>query len=126
MPVRFNHTILPARDASLTAHTTAELLGLPAPRQAGVFWIVDLEDEASIDYIEAGEGGAYGQHIAFLVDDATFDAVWQKLRERGLKFWADPFMQHPGEINHHHGGRGVYFDDVDGNHLECITAPYGR
>jgi catechol 2,3-dioxygenase-like lactoylglutathione lyase family enzyme len=30
-----------------------------------------------------------------------------------------------GEINHHDGGRGVYFEDPDGHLLEVITRPYG-
>jgi hypothetical protein len=30
-----------------------------------------------------------------------------------------------GEINHNHGGRGVYFDDPSGRHFELITKPYG-
>ena len=31
----------------------------------------------------------------------------------------------PGQINHHWGGRGVYFEDPDGHFLELITKPYG-
>ena len=31
----------------------------------------------------------------------------------------------PGEINHHDGGRGVYFEDLNGHLLEIITRPYG-
>jgi hypothetical protein len=31
----------------------------------------------------------------------------------------------PGEINHHFGGRGVYFFDPDEHLLELITRPYG-
>ena len=31
----------------------------------------------------------------------------------------------PGEINHLHGGRGVYFDDPDGHVMEIITHSYG-
>ena len=29
-----------------------------------------------------------------------------------------------GEINHNDGGRGVYFRDPDGHHLEILTRPY--
>lgn len=29
-----------------------------------------------------------------------------------------------GEINHNHGGRGVYFLDPGGNGMEVITQPY--
>jgi catechol 2,3-dioxygenase-like lactoylglutathione lyase family enzyme len=34
-------------------------------------------------------------------------------------------QQQAGEINHHDGGRGVYFSDPDGHLLEAITRPYG-
>jgi len=124
--IRFNHTILPARDAARTAQHAAEILGLPPPRRAGYFQVLDLADDATIDYVDAPEHAAYGHHVAFLVDDASFDAILARLKERGIEYWADPRKAQPNQINHLHGGRGVYFDDLDGNHLECITAPYGR
>jgi hypothetical protein len=30
----------------------------------------------------------------------------------------------PGEINANHGGRGVYFNDPAGHHLELLATPY--
>jgi hypothetical protein len=33
-------------------------------------------------------------------------------------------MKQPGEINHHHGGRGLYFLDPVGHGMEIITRPY--
>jgi hypothetical protein len=30
-----------------------------------------------------------------------------------------------GKINQLYGGRGIYFEDLDGNMLELITQPYG-
>ena len=48
-----------------------------------------------------------------------------KIRDKGLTFWADPARSQPGEINHHFGGRGVYFENPDGHLLEMITKPYG-
>ena len=65
------------------------------------------------------------QHYAFLVSDAEFDAGMQRLSERALTYWADPGRSQPGTINHHFGGRGVYFEDPDGHLLEMITTPYG-
>ncbi|WP_197377680.1 VOC family protein [Mycolicibacterium baixiangningiae] len=46
-------------------------------------------------------------------------------REFGLAHWADPHGRQPGQINHHDGGRGVYFPDPSGHQLEIITRPYG-
>ena len=39
--------------------------------------------------------------------------------------WADPHGTLEDEINHHDGGRGVYFQDPSGHYLEIITRPYG-
>jgi catechol 2,3-dioxygenase-like lactoylglutathione lyase family enzyme len=125
MAIRFNHTILPARDAAGSARFTAEVLGLPAPRVAGIFQVIDIADDASIDYAQT-DMDIPGHHVAFLVDDAEFDAILARLRERGIEHWADPRKAQPGQINHWHGGRGVYFDDPYGNHLECITKPYAK
>jgi catechol 2,3-dioxygenase-like lactoylglutathione lyase family enzyme len=55
----------------------------------------------------------------------AFDASLACIKMRGLSYWADPAKNKPGEINHHFGGRGVYFDDPDGHLLELITRPYG-
>jgi len=48
-----------------------------------------------------------------------------RIKKAGLTYWADPHKEHPGEINRHWGGRGVYFQDPDGHLLEVITRPYG-
>ena len=56
---------------------------------------------------------------------SDFDAVFGRIRERGLQYWADPGRRRPGEINHNDGGRGVYFPDPDDHYLEVITRPYG-
>jgi hypothetical protein len=53
------------------------------------------------------------------------DAIYGHIRARALQHWADPHGRHPGEINHHDGGRGVYFQDPSGHYLEIITRPYG-
>ena len=64
-------------------------------------------------------------HYAFLVSDAEFDAAFARIRARGIRYYADPRRTKPGEINHLHGGRGVYFDDPNGHVQEIITHPYG-
>ena len=57
--------------------------------------------------------------------DAEFDAAFERIRKRGIEFWADPARTQPGKINHHFGGRGVYFHDPDRHLMELITQPYG-
>ena len=65
------------------------------------------------------------QHYAFLVSEEDFDAIYGKIKSRGLQHWADPRQQRPGEINHNDGGRGVYFPDPSGHGMEILTRPYG-
>lgn len=121
--VRLDHTILPATDARESAEFFSEIFGLPAPVQAGYFRQVRLSDGRIIDFAEPGIDFP-GQHVAFLVNAHTFDRVVRLLREWGWDFWADPQQRLPGEINHHHGGRGVYFLDPSGHYLEALTARY--
>ena len=59
------------------------------------------------------------------VTEDDFDTIFARIRERGLTYWADPFHSRPGQINHHDGGRGTYFEDPNGHNLEIITRPYG-
>ncbi len=59
------------------------------------------------------------------MSETDFDAIFGRIVERGLDYWADPGRTQPGSINHHDGGRGVYFPDPDGHMLEIITRPYG-
>lgn len=88
------------------------------------FSVVALGNNVSLDFMEKA-GAIATQHYAFLVSDSEFDAVLDRLRVRGLDHWADPSRTLPGTINHHFGGRGVYFTDPNGHLLEAITRPYG-
>ena len=123
MPVQLNHTIVAAADKRAAARFLAELLGLPAPTPYGPFEVVQLDNGVSLDFIDDPE--SHPRHYAFLVTEEEFDGIFGRIRERGLTFWADPFQQHPGEINTHDGGRGVYWLHPDGHVLEIITRPYG-
>ena len=124
MPAQLNHTIVWCRDRHRSSTFLAEMLGLPPPRPFLHFAIVDAANGVSLDFMEK-DGPIALQHYAFLVSDAEFDAGMQRLGERALTYWADPGRSQPGTINHHFGGRGVYFEDPDGHLLEMITTPYG-
>ncbi|RKH31839.1 VOC family protein [Corallococcus praedator] len=124
MTVRFNHTVVAAKDKVRSANFLAELLGLPEPQPFGHFLAVKLGDGVALDYMQT-DGDIPGQHYAFLVSDDVFDSLIAKIRERGIQHWADPRGQRSGEINTHDGGRGVYFQDPSGHFMEAITVPYG-
>lgn len=126
MTIRFNHTIVAARDKQKSAEFLAELFDLPSPKPFGHFMVVALEHGVNLDFADVGEGEEIRrQHYAFLVSEQEFDTIYGKIRARGLQHWADPGQRRPGEINHHHGGRGVYFPDPAGHGMEILTRPYG-
>jgi catechol 2,3-dioxygenase-like lactoylglutathione lyase family enzyme len=126
MTISFNHTIVASRDKQKSAEFLAELFGLPGATPFGRFMVVELEHGVSLDYADVPAGEEIRrQHYAFLVSEDDFDAIYGKIQSRGLQHWADPRAQRPGEINHHHGGRGVYFPDPSGHSMEILTRPYG-
>jgi catechol 2,3-dioxygenase-like lactoylglutathione lyase family enzyme len=122
--VQLNHTIVWCRDQHRSATFLAEILGRPAPTRFLHFLVVPVDNDVSLDFYETTDEVA-PQHYAFLVGDADFDAIFGRIQDRGLEHWADPARTQPGAINHHFGGRGVYFHDPDRHLLEIITRPYG-
>jgi catechol 2,3-dioxygenase-like lactoylglutathione lyase family enzyme len=126
MSVQLNHTIVAAKDKRESAAFLTELFGLPDPQSFGHFLVVSVANGVSLDYADVGGGEEIRpQHYAFLVSEGEFDAIYGKIRDRGIEHWADPRGSRPGEINHNDGGRGVYFQDPAGHYLEIITRPYG-
>jgi catechol 2,3-dioxygenase-like lactoylglutathione lyase family enzyme len=124
MAVELNHTIVAARDKQRSAGFVAAILGLPEPVRYGPFVLVETANGVSLDFADT-DGEIPIQHYAFLVGEDDFDAIFGRIRERGLPYWAGPGHAGPGRINHRDGGRGVYFDDPDGHVLEILTRPYG-
>jgi len=124
MTIELNHTIVWCNDKSKSATFLAEILGRPAPEPFYHFLVVELDNGVSLDFMEK-TGKVAQQHYAFLIGEDDFDAVFARITEQGLAYWADPGKQRPGEINRNDGGRGVYFDDPNGHLLEVLTRPYG-
>jgi catechol 2,3-dioxygenase-like lactoylglutathione lyase family enzyme len=125
MSIKLNHTIVHARDKAVSATFLAEILGLPAPASFGPFLTVQLDNEITLDFVDAGECDFVRTHYAFLVSEKEFDEIFGRIKQRGLPFWADPMHLRANEINTRDGGRGTYFEDPDGHNLEIITRPYG-
>jgi hypothetical protein len=124
MSVDLNHTIVHVSDKDAAAEGVAEILGLPAPTSYGPFRVLTLDNGVSLDFAD-DHGTPDGQHNAFLVGEAEFDAIRQRIVDRGRPYWADPLHRREGEINTNDGGRGLYWEGPDGHNLEIITVPYG-
>lgn len=123
MAIELNHTIVWCSDKMKSSAFLAHMLGRPAPTTFIHFMVVALDNGVSLDFMEK-PGAVARQHYAFLISDEDFDAVMTRIHVQGLTHWADPARSKAGEINHHFGGRGVYFEDPDGHLLEVITRPY--
>jgi hypothetical protein len=113
-----------ATDRDRTADFLVELLGLAPAPTFGPFRVVELANGVSLDVAQT-DRPVHPQHYAFLVTEDEFDQIWDRIRARDLRFWADPHHSRASEINHHDGGRGLYWEDPDGHNLEIITRPYG-
>src|SRR5690349_825505 len=124
MSVQLNHTIVSSHDKKASATFLSEILGLPPPMPFGPFMTVQADNGVTLDFADA-RGEIPPSHYAFLLTEKEFDEVFGRLKERGLAYWADPFHHQPDEINTRDGGRGLYFDDPNGHHLEILTRPYG-
>ena len=124
MAVKLNHTIVHARDRRASAEFFADIFDLARPTPFGPFLDVEVANEVTLAFLETDEDIQI-QHYAFLVSEAEFDQIFDRVKARGLTYWADPAQRRPGEINHNDGGRGVYFNDPAGHYLEIITRPYG-
>ena len=126
--IQLNHTIVWCRDQRRSADFLTGVLGLPPARRFLHFLVVELGNGVSLDYYEVDEADlpVAGQHYAFLVEDADFDGILERVRASAPEIWADPGRTRAGEINRFYGGRGFYFHDPDEHLLEVITRPYGE
>ncbi|MYU50536.1 MULTISPECIES: VOC family protein [Streptomyces] len=125
MSVELNHTIVFAQDNRASAEFLANILDLRVGTAWGPFVPVATDNGVTLDFATADPELIRAQHYAFLVSEEEFDAAFARIQDAGIAYYADPHIRQPGEINHHHGGRGVYFLDPSGHGMEILTQPYG-
>ncbi|UQN09314.1 hypothetical protein M1R55_23410 (plasmid) [Deinococcus sp. QL22] len=107
MSVQFNHVLLAARDRQASASFFAHLFGLPEPTSWGPLTSVSLTEGVHLQCAEPRVEEIQMQRVAFLVDDDTFDQSYTRIQATGLEHGLDPQGTQPGQMNTHHGGRGV-------------------
>lgn len=125
MPVELNHTIVLARDKRRAAEFLAGILGLEVGAPFGPFLPVQTSNDVTLDFMDSDADQITSQHYAFLVSEEDFDAIFGRIQQAGITYYADPGHHRAGQINHNDGGRGAYFEDPNGHNLEIITRPYG-
>jgi catechol 2,3-dioxygenase-like lactoylglutathione lyase family enzyme len=125
MAVELNHTIVHARDRQESADFLARILGLEVGEPWGPFLPIAVSNGVTLDYVQAGDYEIQTQHYAFLVTEAEFDGILERLEAEGITYYPEPHLSSPGQINRNDGGRGLYFLDPSGHGMEAITVPYG-
>ncbi|MEC3982188.1 VOC family protein [Amycolatopsis sp. H20-H5] len=123
--VELNHLIVPSRNNRESAEFLANILALEVGEAWGPFVPVETSNGVRLDFASIPPEDLRLQHYCFLIPEEDFDAAFARLKETGVTYHADPMGRQIGEINHNHGGRGVYFLDPGGNGMEIITQPYG-
>lgn len=118
--LRLDHTIIPATNKVAAAEFLANILGLKYEGESGPFAPLQINDSLTLDFDDS-DGPIHSHHLAFLISEADFDAVLQRLRSGGLTYGSDPFAQDNLRINHRLGGRGLYFKDPNGHSWEVMT-----
>lgn len=119
MSIRLDHTIVPAKDKVASAQFFAEIFGLKV--KLGHFAQVQINESLTFDFTD--EPDPWRQHYAFHVSDAEFDAIFGRVKAKGLTYGSGPFNHTDGQIYTRRGGRGFYFEDPDGHLLEIMTVP---
>ncbi len=119
MAVTLNHTIVPARDRSAAARFFARMLGLAAGDEVGSFVPVRVDDALTLEFQEADVFEPH--HYGFLVGEAEFDDILERVVAAGVPFGAGPEHGWDRQVNHLNGGRGVYFQDPNGHSYEVFT-----
>lgn len=126
MPFHLDHTIVPARDKEASALFFARIFGLDYKGPWGPFAPVKVNETLTLDFAEYPDARETieSHHYAFITSESEFDQVLRRVRQAGIPFGSGPRALDDGQINHDHGGRGVYFRDPNGHVLEVITHTY--
>ena len=119
MPIVLDHTIVPAKDKLASARFFAEIFGLTVRPGDGYFAQVQVNDSLTFDF--ADEEKPQSHHYAFHISEAEFEAIYGRVKDKGLPYGSGPYNHSDGQIYTRRGGRGFYFEDPNGHLLEVMT-----
>lgn len=127
MSIHLDHIIVPAKHKRAAAQFFADIFGLQVKPGEDYFTQVQIDEHLTFDFADAAEfgNGDNGQshHYAFHISEADFDAIFARVKAKGIGYGSGPFSARNGEINTRRGGRGFYFKDPNGHLLEVMTVP---
>ncbi len=119
--MQLDHLILSVNDRDASVRFFTEILGFADDGEDGPFAVVRVSPHLTLQVAPWGTDG--GEHLAFAMTRAEFDATFERLRAAGIPY-GDSFhdvgnMQGPG---HEAGARGMaptlYFFDPNEHLIE--------
>src|ERR1051325_9554105 len=113
MAIQLDHVIVPSHDRIGGAKFLAELLDVPWAQSQGSFTPVYVNESLTLDF--ADRERFEGHHFCFRVSDEHFDAIFARLRARGITYRSHPRGDNDMKINQRLGGKNLYWDDADGH-----------
>jgi catechol 2,3-dioxygenase-like lactoylglutathione lyase family enzyme len=119
MAIALDHTIVPAHDHVASAKFFARLFGLKYAGQMSHFAPVRVNETLVLDFDTRSTFEPH--HYAFKVSVPEFDAIFQRVKDEGLRYGSGP--QTPDDMNIYRRGeaRGFYFRDPNGHLLEVLA-----
>lgn len=121
MPIILDHTIVPAKDKLASSRFFAEIFGLTVKPGEGYFAQVQVNDSLTFDFADEQEPQSH--HYAFHISEPEFEAIYGRVKAKGLPYGSGPSNHTDGQIYTRRGGRGFYFEDPNGHLLEVMTVP---
>ena len=116
-----DHLILMVNDREKSLRFYTTILGLPYEGERDPFSVVRVNADTTLQLAPWGTKG--GEHLAFSMSRAEFDATFQRIRDAGIPY-GDSFhavgnMQGPGDEPGSRGpGKAVYCFDPDRHLIE--------
>ena len=132
MAIVLDHTIVPAKDKVASAEFFAEIFGLKVKPGQGHFAQVQINESLTFDFADEPEawGGpgfdpriGKSHHYAFHISEGEFEAIFGRVKAKGLAYGSGPYNHTDGQIYTRRGGHGFYFEDPNGHLLEVMTVP---
>ncbi len=121
MPTVLDHLILNVSDARASAEFYARILGFTNEGKDGPFSVIRVNDALTLQLSARGTSG--GEHLAFAMTRAEFEASFARIRESGAPY-GDAFstvgtQKGPGDESGARGvGKALYFFDPDKHLIE--------
>lgn len=121
MAIVLDHTIVPAKNKIAAAGFFADIFGLAVKPGQGHFVQVQINESLTFDF--ADEPAPQSHHYAFHMGGAEFEAIYGRVKAKGLPYGSGPYNRADGQTYTRRGGRGFYFEDPNGHLLEVMTIP---